>query len=507
MAFLDTTNHEIVIRVVYDGPPEAGKTTSMRALATSFATRSVTPEENAQGRTQWFDWMEYVGGRFEGSEIRCQVISVPGQRELGRRRELLLESADVILFVGDTSPARWEVSLEYLFELHRQRADGIGIVFQANKRDLAGAIGIADLRARLGAARWDIGVVESVAADGTGIREAFVYAVRLALDRVREQTARGSLHEGRPADMSPEDLLARMREVEADAATSLEDSIEQAIAAAIGPVVAEPHSLAAELIGEVLALETAPALPPIPPVPAARIAAPHPPDASVPSGAIWPPVEGRAILMEVSQLGVTPRRHANGDWSAGLGSGWRLVSTRDALYESLDLGRAALVQWARLHAACTSIVSPRRCIVLAATGDGRWRLWQIVRAEESLRERVERTSSAEPEVVIDSLRLVAQTLVDVHTRLADAPCDLACSLDTVGACDASGMFIGLMPETATEPRVPRLPASLLLANELGPMLQLDLAERRDDLGRVLHDKPHEPDDTVMKSLSRLLSAC
>ncbi|HEY5934454.1 MAG TPA: hypothetical protein VIU61_07465, partial [Kofleriaceae bacterium] len=88
MAFLDTSNNEIVIRVVYDGPPEAGKTTSMRALATSFNQTSVTPEENSAGRTQWFDWMEYVGGRFEGSQIRCQVISVPGQRELGKRRSL-----------------------------------------------------------------------------------------------------------------------------------------------------------------------------------------------------------------------------------------------------------------------------------------------------------------------------------------------------------------------------------------------------------------------------------
>ena len=110
---------EIVIRVVYDGPPEAGKTTSMRALGASLAQSTVTPEEDASGRTLWFDWMEYVGGRFEGSRIRCQIVSVPGQRELRQRRKLLLQSADVVVFVGDSTPARWDLSIEYLFELRK----------------------------------------------------------------------------------------------------------------------------------------------------------------------------------------------------------------------------------------------------------------------------------------------------------------------------------------------------------------------------------------------------
>jgi signal recognition particle receptor subunit beta len=552
MAVLDPTTNEIVIRVVYDGPPEAGKTTSLRALATSFGQTTVTPEENSEGRTQWFDWMEYVGGRFEGSQIRCQILSVPGQRALKRRRRTLLASADVVVFVGDSSPARWDVSLEYLFELRKlMEADGVGIVFQVNKRDAAGAVSFAEIRSRLGDARWDVGVVESVAADGTGIREAFVYGVRLALDRVRDLIANGRLREGRPDQVSPAELLAAMRadealvpaaspdesieasllgvvEAELPAAATLSELIDDTLenawvldddsAPAVRPppapivapksspprVESNPQSLAASLIQEVLAGE----LPPIPSPPKPKLAlgaAPRPPDASVPSGAIWPPVEGRSILMEVSQIELMPRRHANGDWSAGLGSGWRLVSARDALFESLDAGRNALVQWARLHAACMAVVSPHRCIVLASTGDGRWRLWQIVRAEESLRDFVERASSEEkPELVLDGLCQTAQLLLEVNERLAGTPCDLPCSLDTIGACDASGMYIGLMPETAIETTKPRLSPTTLLTNELGPMLSLDLAERRDDLGRALQDKPKAAAETVLTTIARLL---
>ena len=63
MALIDSDAGEIVIRLVYDGPPEAGKTTSLRALAGSLTRPTYSPAEDADGRTLWFDWMEYVGGR------------------------------------------------------------------------------------------------------------------------------------------------------------------------------------------------------------------------------------------------------------------------------------------------------------------------------------------------------------------------------------------------------------------------------------------------------------
>src|SRR5690349_23457204 len=104
MAVLDTAAGEIVIRIVYDGPAEAGKTTSLRALAGSLAQRTHTPAEDGSGRTLWFDWMEYVGGRFEGYRIRCQLVSVPGQVELAARRRQIVLGADAVVFVGDSTP-------------------------------------------------------------------------------------------------------------------------------------------------------------------------------------------------------------------------------------------------------------------------------------------------------------------------------------------------------------------------------------------------------------------
>ena len=63
MAVLDVDRNAVVIRIVYDGPPHAGKTTSLRALAGSLGQTLYSPAEQA-GRTLFFDWMDcYYSGR------------------------------------------------------------------------------------------------------------------------------------------------------------------------------------------------------------------------------------------------------------------------------------------------------------------------------------------------------------------------------------------------------------------------------------------------------------
>src|ERR1044071_435675 len=133
MALIDSEDSELGTRRVYGGPPEAGKTTSLRALAQSLAQKTYTPAEGHDGRTLWFDWMEYVGGRFEGCQIRCQIVSVPGQRALSARRRRVIESADVVVFVGDSSPAETARTFAYLFELRDMLAGAeapVGVILQ-----------------------------------------------------------------------------------------------------------------------------------------------------------------------------------------------------------------------------------------------------------------------------------------------------------------------------------------------------------------------------------------
>ena len=75
MATLDKQRDLVVVRIVYDGPPMSGKTTSVRALAEGLGRPAETPDE-VNGRTLFFDWVDYVGGMFEGHRIRCQIVTV-----------------------------------------------------------------------------------------------------------------------------------------------------------------------------------------------------------------------------------------------------------------------------------------------------------------------------------------------------------------------------------------------------------------------------------------------
>src|SRR6202790_1744660 len=113
MAVLDPRSDTVVIRVVYDGAPMAGKSTSVGALGRGLGSDVYSPAE-VGGRTLYFDWLDYTGGLFEGRRIRCQIISVPGQATLAPRRRRLLESADAIVFVSDSSPEAFEADRAYL---------------------------------------------------------------------------------------------------------------------------------------------------------------------------------------------------------------------------------------------------------------------------------------------------------------------------------------------------------------------------------------------------------
>src|SRR5262245_57861088 len=118
MVLLDPETDEVVIRVVYDGPPEAGKTTSVRALAGSLGCAMYTPEQK-DGRTVFFDWLDYTERLFESHRIRCQVVSVPGQSILAPRQQSLLRNADVVVFVADTTREHLNGLPAYLTKLSR----------------------------------------------------------------------------------------------------------------------------------------------------------------------------------------------------------------------------------------------------------------------------------------------------------------------------------------------------------------------------------------------------
>jgi hypothetical protein len=125
-------------------------------------------------------------------------------------------------------------------------------------------------------------------------------------------------------------------------------------------------------------------------------------------------------------------------------------------------------------------------VILADAGYGRLRLWQIVRSEATLRERL---AAALPGA--DALQ-AARELVSVATQLSAArehfsttTVALPCNLWTVGASSSSRpMFVGLMP--APDSQLQAEPSGEeLLTRELSPQLR-ELRRSRVDYSEIVH---------------------
>jgi signal recognition particle receptor subunit beta len=429
VAVLDIENGTVVIRIVYDGPPEAGKTTSLRALSASLARPMTSPAQSGD-RTLFFDWVEYTGGLFEGNQIRCQIVTVPGQTVLAHRRHALLESADVVVFVSDSAPAAVATTRDYLGEmrgvLDEVPGPRIGVILQANKRDRAEAVNLDAIRA----VAPGIAVLESVATEGKGIREAFVFAVRLALDRVRELLRERTLRLAAPDVQSSADLLAHLtrRESERAVLASRDDAVESLAGNALKEV----------LDGDRIAVTAAPV--------ASGGEVAFAPDTAVPSGMIWPPVDGRVMLHDACATPFTPRKLPHGDW-IGEVPGWRFHSPAQACYANAETGRRGLVEWARLHAGGQRWLSAPRVIVLARDRGETWRLWQIVKIEESLRDSVVgQLHDSSPEGLLRRLLDAGRVLLAATESLAMVPCRLPLRIDTIGALRGTPVYVGFLPD-------------------------------------------------------------
>ena len=349
MAVIDRTAGVIIVRIAYDGEARAGKTTNLHALSRSLSRVVYTPPQPGE-RTLFFDWLEYTGGLFEGMQVRCEVVSVPGQEFLTARRELLVRSADVVVHVVDMSTAsaeRIDARLRQLSQMCEPDGKHVpcGLLVQANKCDLAHSLSLEELRDLCARQPHTVGVREAVAKDGVGIRETFVFAVRLALDRVRELSRLGEIPERAADAVSGEALLAWLRATEGtvqqradleDDGACVEDGSGGERADDFGVPDVDAKGAILQVLAENEVVDEARAALVRDDAStddtaagdvhdgAGTIPAPALPDPSVPTGMIWPPMEGRILLEEVTNCDLELTRTASGAWLATVGERWRL---------------------------------------------------------------------------------------------------------------------------------------------------------------------------------------
>ncbi|EDM80412.1 probable gliding protein mglA [Plesiocystis pacifica SIR-1] len=357
MAVFDPERKRIVIRVVYDGPGHAGKTTNLRRLTKRYASwrRSDMLSPNTHGeRTQFFDWLEVDGGLHRGFPLRAQLLTVPGQRELTLRRKFVIEKADVVVFVADSREAALPEAREFYAELCEQLASlpqPVPIVFQANKQDLPGALEPAKVAKRVCQGLTKPAKVQSsVATSEKGVKQTLAHALRLASSGLRQQW--------------------KGRDIKDQAGD----------AAAVGSAEATLAALTDH--------ESARA--------AGKRGAPRPslPSATIPSTHLWPLSSARAVL---TQINGQANGQSNGQPSGAVelarvsdpanveelvleGGGWRLATGRARHYASEEAGLAALQTLARRKIALASWLPEPSTLALQTApeedGGGAW-LWAV----------------------------------------------------------------------------------------------------------------------------------
>jgi hypothetical protein len=237
LAHLEVQRRRPIIRLIYWGPPGAGKTSNLRGIAARIAANQrgrltvLHPREPAY-RCEYLTLCVPVGA----GDVRVRLFTAPAAARHEAVRRAMLTGADAVVFVAD---ARREAtaanqaarrSLGDGVRLCGPRERGIPVITQYNKCDLADVLSAVERRplgpGRDGSEGAEPAVLAASATLGTGVMETLWTAVAAALHAAWERGEHDDLHLP-----DADSLLARLAPVTLRAP----HAIRTLFAAAAGP--------------------------------------------------------------------------------------------------------------------------------------------------------------------------------------------------------------------------------------------------------------------------------
>ncbi len=187
----NSAQRELVLKVVYYGPPLSGKAANHQALH-----RLLNPElcgrlttlDTANDRTLFFDLLPLSMKTRTGYRIKIKLFTVPGQVIHAATRRLVLAGADGVVFVADSqlTEARnnnefWRGMNRYMRE-HGLDPERMPTVIQFNKRDLPGIRSEEELLHMR--EKGPEPIVKAVAVRGEGVRETLYMLLKRLFDEL-----------------------------------------------------------------------------------------------------------------------------------------------------------------------------------------------------------------------------------------------------------------------------------------------------------------------------------
>lgn len=179
MAFINEQTKEVNCKVVYYGPGRSGKSTSLRHIYQNIKEGKrgeLISLSNAKDRTLYFDFVPLELGKLKNFQIRLHLYTVPGDVAYDAARKIISKGVDGVIFLADSQLEQLEANMQSMLELTEMIEDQgsdfttFPMVIQYNKRDLANAVPVPELKRLLnprGAPDF-----ETVATEGKCIFEA-----------------------------------------------------------------------------------------------------------------------------------------------------------------------------------------------------------------------------------------------------------------------------------------------------------------------------------------------
>lgn len=176
MVQINFARKEINCKLVYYGPGMSGKTTNLEMVhkKTPEANKGELTSISTDGdRTLFFDFMPLDLGEIAGMKTKFHLYTVPGQVYYNSTRKLVLNGADGVIFVADSSRSKIQENKESLENLRENLAEmgkdfgKFPIIVQWNKRDVADAMPVEELQREINP--FGFPTSEAIAAKGDGV--------------------------------------------------------------------------------------------------------------------------------------------------------------------------------------------------------------------------------------------------------------------------------------------------------------------------------------------------
>ncbi|MDH3347128.1 MAG: gliding motility protein [Desulfobulbaceae bacterium] len=146
MSIITVHNKTIQLKIVYYGPEDSGKTSSIKSIGQAYhgdSQSDIISLKTKEGNTLFFDFLPVDMKTIDGYRVRTLLYTIPGHVKYDVTRKLVLNGVDAIVFVADSRAVCRQAnkkSLEQLKDsLSQQNKDltDIPLVMQYNKSDLS----------------------------------------------------------------------------------------------------------------------------------------------------------------------------------------------------------------------------------------------------------------------------------------------------------------------------------------------------------------------------------